>query len=484
MLHWVLLGFTGFYWVLLGFTGFYWVLLGFTGFYWVLLNRWLATRPRCLLAPLLGLSFFLSFFLSATLFFLPGSWHSECATFWPLAFLFARYRRSAIGRPVICRPIDGPHRQGARARPRRCHGNRWPCHLLRRIGFLPSDRWCRPCRFHFDRSSSIRQRRKEKNLKKKTNPWPRFCVVGAFRLVCFWLVFFLFLAGRTTDAAVMIGRRRLPRRRDVMDVASRRWRVCPSAKVRPRRLFTSAPVGFQFIDCIFLFLLLAGPVLVIFFYRLGIFFCSFRNGRSSFSFSLFRCKSLILFCWKERNPFWSYSFVFLCFFFFSYSKQLQTTWNRQQSIEILTTNSIAFYFEMDQVELEINAAMVRAVPSLALFSFFFFLFSFWLPNAKRNLEAQITAEKMSNHALDSFRRRQYLRSSIALGFCFVCFVCVVFFSLFNGSEWCAERRHFWGPGFFFGEFQQKQKKRTPFFFLQLPKRKSRKEQTTKSMAPF
>ena len=287
MLHWVLLGFTGFYWILLGFTGFYGVLLGFIRLYCVLLNRWLATRPRCLLAPLLGLSFFLSFFLSATLFFLPGSWHSECATFWPLAFLFARYRRSAIGRPVICRPIDGPHRQGARARPRRCHGNRWPCHLLRRIGFLPSDRWCRPCRFHFDRSSSIRQRRKE-NFFKKTNPWPRFCVVGAFRLVCFWLVFFLFLAGRTTDAAVMIGRRRLPRRRDVMDVASRRWRVCPSAKVRPRRLFTSAPVGFQFIDCIFLFLLLAGPVLVIFFYRLGIFFCSFRNGRSSFSFSLFR----------------------------------------------------------------------------------------------------------------------------------------------------------------------------------------------------
>ena len=158
--------------------------------------------------------------------------------------------------------------------------------------------------------------KKRKKCKKKTNPWPRFCVVGAFRLVCFWLVFFLFLAGRTTDAAVMIGRRRLPRRRDVMDVASRRWRVCPSAKVRPRRLFTSAPVGFQFIDCIFLFLLLAGPVLVIFFYRLGIFFCSFRNGRSSFSFSLFRCKSLILFCWKERNQFWSYSFVFLCFVFF------------------------------------------------------------------------------------------------------------------------------------------------------------------------
>ena len=32
-LHWVLLGFTGFYYVL---TGFYWVLLGFTGIYRVL----------------------------------------------------------------------------------------------------------------------------------------------------------------------------------------------------------------------------------------------------------------------------------------------------------------------------------------------------------------------------------------------------------------------------------------------------------------
>ena len=70
---------------------------------------------------------------------------------------------------------------------------------------------------------------------------------------------------------------------------------------------------------------------------------------------------------------------------------------------------------------------------------------------------------MSNHALDSFRRRQYLRSSIALGFCFVCFVCVVFFSLFNGSEWCAERRHFWGPGFFLENSNRNKKKNAIFF---------------------
>ena len=174
--------------------------------------------------------------------------------------------------------------------------------------------------------------------------------------------------------------------------------------------------------------------------------------------------------------------LFICFSlfcFFSYSKQLQTTWNRQQSIEILTTNSITFYFEMDQVELEINAAMVRAVPSLALFSFFFFLFSFFFFLFGFQMRSEMWKCKSRPRKCRITLLIPFDAANIcarASRWAFVLFVLfVLFFFLFSTARNGAQNGASFGVQvFFFGEFQQKQKKERHFFFSNCPNEKVEK----------